>query len=65
MEVGDIMSLSAEGALSLMLVVIAYNLYKMKLRSYSCCCLDNDGNGVILETANSGVSNEDDITNKI
>ena len=60
MEVRDIMSLSVEGSLSLMLVVLAYKLYKMKIKSHSGCCLDK-GNGIVLETANSGVSTEDDI----
>ena len=64
MEVSDIMSLSVEGSLSVMLVEVAYKIYKMKIQSHSGCCLES-GNGVILETANSGVSNEDDILNNI
>ncbi len=64
MEVRDIMSLSVEGSLSLMLVVLAYKLYKMKIKSHSGCCLDS-GNGIVLETANSGVSSEDDVLNQL
>ena len=64
MKVGDIMSLSVEGSLSLMLVVLAYKLYKMKIKSHSGCCLES-GNGIVLTTANSGVSNDDDILNNI
>ena len=65
MEIGDMIGLSVEGSLSLMLVVIAYKIYKMRIQSHSGCCLDDDGNGVILETQNSSVSNEDDILNNI
>ena len=65
MEVGDIIGLSVEGSLSLMLVVAAYKLYKMRVQSHSGCCLDDDGNGVVLETTNVGVSSEDDVLNKI
>ena len=64
MEIHDIMSLSVEGSLSLMLVVFAYKLYKMRIQSHSGCCLES-GNGVVLETTNSGVSNDDDILNNI
>ena len=64
MEIRDIMSLSVEGSLSLMLVVFAYKLYKMRIQSHSGCCLES-GNGVIFNTTNSGVSNEDDILNNI
>ena len=64
MDVGDIIGLSVEGSLSLMLVVVAYKIYKMRIQSHSGCCLES-GNGVVLETTNSGVSNEDDVLNKI
>ena len=64
MKIGDIMSLSVEGSLSLMLVVFAYKLYKMRIQSHSGCCLES-GNGVVLDTQNSGVSSEDDVLNKI
>ncbi len=61
MDINDIISLGLEGSLSLMLMVLAYKLYKMKIKSHSGCCLDSGLNGVVIETANSGVSSEDDI----
>ena len=66
MDINDIIGLSVEGSLSLMLVVIAYKLYRMRIQSHSGCCLEGGkGNGFVLNTANSGVSSEDDIINKI
>ena len=64
MKVGDTIGLSVEGRLSLMLVVIANKLYKMKIKSHSGCCLE-DGNGITLDTQNSGVSSEDEVLNRI
>ena len=61
MDINDIIGISVEGSLSLMLVVLAYKLYKMKIKSHSGCCLDSGLNGIVLETANSGVSTEEDI----
>jgi hypothetical protein len=61
MDINDVIGLSVEGTLSLMLVVLAYKLYKMKIKSHSGCCLENGLNGIVLETQNSGVSTEDDI----
>ena len=65
MDINEIISLSVEGALSLMLVVLAYKLYKMKIQSHSGCCLENGGNGIVLETQNSGVTSENDVLNKL
>ena len=65
MEVDQIVNLGLEGSLSLMLMVFAYKLYKMRIQSHSGCCLENGGNGIVLETANSGVSSEDDVLNKL
>jgi hypothetical protein len=64
MEADQIVNLGLEGSLSLMLVVLAYKLYKMKIKSHSGCCLDK-GNGIVLETQNSGVSAENDVLNKL
>ena len=64
MEIGDMIGLSVEGSLSLMLVVIAYKLYKMRIQTHSGCCLKS-GNGIILETQNLEVNSEDDVLNKI
>ncbi len=64
MDINDFIGLSVEGSLSLILVVLAYKIYKMKIQSHSGCCLDS-GNGIVLETANGGVNSEDDILNQI
>ena len=64
MEAGDMVTLSLEGSFSVLLIVLAYKLYRMKIQSHSGCCLDS-GNGIVLSTQNSGVSSEDDILNKI
>jgi hypothetical protein len=66
MDINDIIGLSVEGSLSLMLVVVAYKVYRMKIQSHSGCCLDKDnGNGIIINTANSGVSDENDVLDKL
>ena len=57
-------TLSLEGTFSVLLLTIAYKLYKMKIKSHSGCCLES-GNGIVLSTQNSGVSSEDDILDKI
>ena len=64
MEINDIISLGLEGSLSMMLIVLAYKIYKMKIKSHSGCCLDK-GNGVVLETTNSGVTSEEDVLNNL
>ena len=65
MEASDMVTLSLEGTFSILLLTIAYKLYKMKIKSHSGCCLEGGGNGITLDTANSGVSSEDDVLNKI
>ena len=64
MDINDIIGLSVEGSLSLILVVLAFKIYRMKIKSHSGCCLDS-GNGIVLDTQNSGVNSEDDILDKI
>ena len=64
MEAGDMVTLSLEGSLSVLLIVFAYKLYKMKIQSHSGCCLEK-GNGITIDSQNSGVSSEDDIINKL
>jgi len=64
MDINNIIGLSVEGSLSLMLVVVAYKIYRMKIQSHSGCCLDN-GNGIIIDTANLGVSDENDVLDKL
>ena len=62
MDADQMMTLSLEGALSLLIFVVAFKIYKAKIKSHSGCCLDKGkGNGIVLETANSGVSSEEDI----
>jgi len=66
MDINDIIGLSVEGSLSLMLVIVAYKIYRMKIQSHSGCCLDKgNGNGIIINTDNSGVSDENDILDKL
>lgn len=66
MDINDIIGLSVEGSLSLMLVVVAYKIYRMKIKSHSGCCLEKgNGNGIIINTANSGVSDENDVLDKL
>ena len=64
MDINDVIGLSVEGSLSLMLVVLAYKLYKMRIQSHSGCCLEK-GNGIVFNTANSGVTSEDDVLNQL
>ena len=66
MNINDIIGLSVEGSLSLMLVIVAYKIYRMKIQSHSGCCLEKgNGNGIIIDTTNSGVSDENDILDKL
>ena len=65
MDINDIIGLSVEGSLSLMLVIVAYKIYRMRIQSHSGCCLKPDGSGVIIDTQNSGVSAENDVLNQI
>lgn len=66
MDINDIIGLSVEGSLSLMLVIVAYKIYRMKIQSHSGCCLEKgNGNGIIIDTTNSGVSDENDILDKL
>ncbi len=65
MEPNQVVDLSLEGALSILIFVIAYKIYKAKIKTHSGCCLKKDGSGVVFETANSGVSDENDVLNRI
>ena len=64
MNPDDMVTLSLEGSISVLLMVLAYKLYRMKIQSHSGCCLEN-GNGIVLQTQNSGVTAENDILNKL
>jgi len=61
MDINDIIGISVEGSLSVLLIVFAYKIYKMRIQSHSGCCLENGLNGIVLETQNSGVTSEEDI----
>ena len=67
MNPDDMISLTLEGSLSLLVFVIAYKIYKMKLKVHSGCCLKKDGagNGVVFDSQNSGVSSENDVLDKL
>ena len=64
MEAGDMVTLSLEGSLSVLLIVFAYKLYKMKIQSHSGCCLEK-GNGITIDSQNSGVTSEEDVLNQL
>jgi hypothetical protein len=66
MDADQMVNLSLEGAFSILLLTLSYKLYRMKIKTHSGCCLEKGkGNGIVLDTANSGVSSEDDIINKL
>ena len=63
----DMMSLSFEGAFSILLLTLSYKIYRAKINSHSGCCLkkDGSGNGITIDTQNSGVSDENDVLDKL
>ena len=61
MNPDDMVSLSVEGACSFLIIVIAYKIYRAKIKSHSGCCLEKGLNGITIDSQNSGVSSEDDI----
>jgi hypothetical protein len=66
MDAGQMISLTLEGACSFLILVIAYKIYRSKIKTHSGCCLkDGVSNGFTIDTQNSGVSSENDIINKI
>lgn len=64
MDPDQMVTLSLEGAFSVLILTLAYKVYRMKIKSHSGCCLEK-GNGIILDSQNSGVSSENDILAKI
>ena len=50
----DILEYGLEGAGTILILVIAYKIYKMKIKTHSGCC----GDKVVIDTQNSGVSGE-------
>ena len=67
MNADQMVTLSLEGAFSVLIMTLAYKVYRMKIKSHSGCCLDkgNGKNGFTIDTQNSGVTSEDDIISKI
>ena len=64
MDINDIIGLSVEGAFSVLILTIAYKLYRSRIKTHSGCCL-KENNGITLDSQNSGVSNENDVLSKI
>jgi len=60
-------TLSLEGAFSVLILTLAYKLYKMKVKTHSGCCLEkgDEKSGFTIDTQNSGVSAENDLLSKI
>lgn len=54
-ELGSFTKIGLEGATCVLMVVIAYKIYRMKLHTLSKCCKG----GVIIETMNKGNSSRD------
>ncbi len=66
MNPNEMVTLSLEGAFSILILTLAYKLYRMKIKTHSGCCLEkNNGNGFSLDSQNSGVTSENDILAKI
>lgn len=64
MNPDEMVTLSLEGAFSVLILTLAYKLYRMKIKTHSGCCLEK-GNGITLDSQNSGVTSEEDILAKI
>lgn len=54
-ELGSFTKIGLEGATCLLMAVIAYKIYRMKLHTLSKCCKES----VIIETMNKGNSSRD------
>ena len=67
MNADDMVTLSLEGAFSVLILTLAYKVYKMKIQSHSGCCLEkgDEKSGFTIDTQNSGVSAENDLLSKI
>lgn len=66
MNPNEMVTLSLEGAFSILILTIAYKIYRSKIKTHSGCCLkENNGNGFSIDSQNSGVTNENDILAKI
>ena len=66
MNPNEMVTLSLEGAFSILILTIAYKIYRSKIKTHSGCCLkENNGNGFSIDSQNSGVTSENDILAKI
>jgi hypothetical protein len=66
MDPDQMVTLSLEGAFSILILTIAYKIYRSKIKTHSGCCLkENNGNGFSLDSQNSGVTSEEDVLNKL
>ena len=67
MDADEMVTLSLEGAFSVLILTLAYKLYKMKVKTHSGCCLEkgDEKSGFTIDTQNSGVSAENDLLSKI
>lgn len=64
MNADELVTLSLEGAFSVLILTIAYKIYRSKIKTHSGCCL-KENNGITLDSQNSGISNENDVLAKI
>ena len=46
----DILEYGIEGSFTILILVIAYKIYKMKITTHSGCC----GEKIVIDTQNSG-----------
>jgi hypothetical protein len=51
----DVVKYGIEGSITVLILVIAYKIYKMKITTHSGCC----GEKVIIDTQNSGGETRD------
>ncbi len=64
MDPDQMVTLSLEGAFSILILTLAYKLYRSRIKTHSGCCL-KENNGITLDSQNSGVTSENDILAKI
>lgn len=50
----EILDYGVEGSITILILVIAYKIYKMKITTHSGCC----GERFVVDTQNSGVMTE-------
>lgn len=50
----EILDYGVEGSITILILVIAYKIYKMKITTHSGCC----GERFVVDTQNSGIMTE-------